>query len=102
MTDEEVRQQAERTDAFIAAFRELIASTAVNRQGDDIATSARFVRYRTNSTLSSLSPTITLLLLIGGHHQANRREAWRTYICAGHYRRPGRRGCVASPRRNRR
>ena len=30
----------------------------VNRQGDDIATSARFVRYRTNSTLSSLSPTI--------------------------------------------
>ncbi len=30
MTDEEVRQQVERTDAFIAAFRELIASTAVD------------------------------------------------------------------------
>ena len=29
MTDEEVRQQIERTDAFIAAFRELIASTVV-------------------------------------------------------------------------
>jgi hypothetical protein len=30
MTDEEVRQQVERTDAFIAAFRELIASTVVD------------------------------------------------------------------------
>ena len=30
MTDEEARQQVERTDAFIAAFRELIASTAVD------------------------------------------------------------------------
>ena len=30
MTDEEARQQIERTDAFIAAFRELIASTAVD------------------------------------------------------------------------
>ena len=30
MRDEEVRQQVERTDAFIAAFRELIASTAVD------------------------------------------------------------------------
>ena len=30
MTDEEVRQQIERTDAFIAAFRELIASTVVD------------------------------------------------------------------------
>jgi hypothetical protein len=29
MTDEEVRQQVERTDAFIAAFCKLIASTAV-------------------------------------------------------------------------
>jgi hypothetical protein len=29
MTDEEARQQIERTDAFIAAFRALIASTAV-------------------------------------------------------------------------
>ena len=29
----------------------------VNRQGNDIAASAHFVRYRTNSTLSSLSPT---------------------------------------------
>jgi hypothetical protein len=30
MTDEEVRQQVERTDAFIAALRELIASTVVD------------------------------------------------------------------------
>jgi hypothetical protein len=30
MTDEEARQQVERTDAFIAAFRELIASTVVD------------------------------------------------------------------------
>jgi hypothetical protein len=30
MTDEEVRQQVERTEAFVAAFRELIASTAVD------------------------------------------------------------------------
>ena len=30
MTDEEARQQVERTDRFIAAFRELIASTVVN------------------------------------------------------------------------
>ena len=30
MTDEEARQQVERADAFIAAFRELIASTAVD------------------------------------------------------------------------
>ena len=30
MTDEEVRQQVKRTDAFIAAFRELIASTVVD------------------------------------------------------------------------
>jgi hypothetical protein len=30
MTDEEARQQIERIDAFIAAFRELIASTAVD------------------------------------------------------------------------
>jgi hypothetical protein len=30
MTDEEVRQQVERTEAFVAAFRELIASTSVD------------------------------------------------------------------------
>ena len=30
MTDAEVRQQVERTDGFIAAFRELIASTVVD------------------------------------------------------------------------
>jgi hypothetical protein len=30
MSDEEARQQVERTDAFIAAFRELIASTVVD------------------------------------------------------------------------
>jgi len=30
MTDAEVRQQVERTDRFIAAFRELIASTIVD------------------------------------------------------------------------
>jgi hypothetical protein len=30
MSDEEARQQVERTDSFIAAFRELIASTAVD------------------------------------------------------------------------
>src|SRR5262245_4450987 len=30
MTDEEARQQVERTDRFIAAFRELIASTVVD------------------------------------------------------------------------
>ena len=28
----------------------------VNRQGNDTATSAHFVRYRTNSTLSSTEP----------------------------------------------
>jgi hypothetical protein len=28
MRDEEVRQQVERADAFVAAFRQLIASTA--------------------------------------------------------------------------
>ena len=49
----------------------------VNRQGDDIATSAHFVRYRTNSTLSSLSPTIYAGASdwVGANdHQANRRE----------------------------
>jgi len=30
MTDEEVREQVEHTDAFIAAFRKLIASTVVD------------------------------------------------------------------------
>ena len=30
MTNEEVRQQVERTDAFIAEFHELIASTVVD------------------------------------------------------------------------
>jgi hypothetical protein len=30
MSDEEARQQVQRTDAFIAAFRELIASTVVD------------------------------------------------------------------------
>jgi hypothetical protein len=30
MTDAEVRQQIDRSDRFIAAFRELIAATVVN------------------------------------------------------------------------
>jgi hypothetical protein len=41
MTDEEARQQVERTDAFIAAFRELIASIAVDPASPCAAASYR-------------------------------------------------------------
>ena len=50
----------------------------VNRQSDDTATLAHFVRYRTNSTLSSLSSTIYAGASdwVGANdHQDNRREA---------------------------
>ena len=50
----------------------------VNRQGNNTATSAHFVRYRTNFTLSSLSPTFYAGASdrVGANdHQANRREA---------------------------
>jgi hypothetical protein len=68
MTDEEVRQQVERTDAFIAAFRELIASTAVDpaslcaaasyRGLERIATTMDAVDYVTFANLANLNTAL--------------------------------------------
>jgi hypothetical protein len=65
MTDEEVRQQIERTEAFIAAFRELIASTVVDpaspceatcRSGlERIAATVDAVDYITYANLANLN-----------------------------------------------
>jgi hypothetical protein len=64
MTDEEARQQGERTDAVIAAFRELIASTAVDpaspceaachRGLERIAATVDAVDYITYANLANL------------------------------------------------
>jgi hypothetical protein len=63
MADEEVRQQVERADAFIADFRALIASTAVDparldevacRRGlDRIADTVDAVDYVSNASLAT-------------------------------------------------
>jgi len=68
MTDEEVRQQVERTDAFIAAFRELIASTVVDpaspcaaasyRGLERIATTVDAVNYVTFANLANLNTAL--------------------------------------------
>jgi hypothetical protein len=68
MTDEEVRQQVERTDAFIAAFRELIASTAVDptsicavawRSGlERIGATVDAVNYITFANLANLNTAL--------------------------------------------
>ena len=65
MTDEEVRQQVERTDAFIAAFRELIAPTVVDpaspcavacRSGlERIAATVDAVDYVTYANLANIN-----------------------------------------------
>jgi hypothetical protein len=65
MTDEEVRQQVERVDAFIAAFRELIASTIVkparsneaacHRGLDRIAATVDAVDYVTFCNLANVN-----------------------------------------------
>jgi len=65
MTDEEARQQVERTDAFIADFRELIASTAVDpsspceaaclRGLERVAATVDAVDYITYANLANLN-----------------------------------------------
>jgi hypothetical protein len=65
MSDEEARQQVERTDAFIGAFRELIASTAVDpsspceaacyRGLERIAATVDAVDYVTYANLANLN-----------------------------------------------
>ena len=76
MTDEEARQQVERADAFIDAFRELIASTAVDpaspceaacRRGlARIADTVDAVDYVTYANLANLNAAMrgTLLSVI--------------------------------------
>jgi flavin-binding protein dodecin len=73
MTDEEVRQQVERAEAFIAAFRELIAATDVDparsceaacRRGlARIADTVDAVDYITVCNLANLDAAINGLLL---------------------------------------
>ena len=73
MTDEEVRQQVERTDAFIAAFRELIASTVVDptspceaachRGLERIAATMDAVDYITYANLANLNAAMRAALL---------------------------------------
>jgi hypothetical protein len=73
MTDEEARQQAGRTDAFIAAFRELIASTVVDpaspfeaacRRGlERIAATVGAVDYVTCANLENLNTTLRVDLI---------------------------------------
>ena len=68
MTDEGVRQQVERTDAFIAEFRELIASTAVDpsspceaacyRGLERIAATVDAVDYVTYANLANLNTAL--------------------------------------------
>ena len=67
-TDEEARQQVERTDAFIAVFRELIASTVVDlaspceaacRRGlERIAATADAVEYVTYANLANFNTAL--------------------------------------------
>jgi hypothetical protein len=70
MTDEEVRQQIERTDAFIAAFRELIASTAV-----DPASSCEAACHRAG--LERIAATVGAVDYISFCNLANVKEAMR-------------------------
>ena len=77
MTNEEVRQQVERTDAFIAEFRALIAATVVDparlcaaetRSGlERIAATVDAVDYVTFANLANLNTALrgALLSLIG-------------------------------------
>jgi len=66
MTDEEVRQQTERADRFIADFRALIASTAVdpaseaacNRGFERISATADAVDYVTYANLANLNTAL--------------------------------------------
>jgi hypothetical protein len=68
MTDEEVRQQVERTEAFVAAFRELIASTVIDpassceaacRRGlEPIAATVDAVDYVTFANLANLNTAL--------------------------------------------
>ena len=68
MTDEEVRQQVERTDTFIATFRELIASTVVDpaspceaacRRGlERIGATVYAVDYITYANLANLNAAL--------------------------------------------
>ena len=68
MTDEGARQQVERTDAFIAAFRELIASTVVDpaspceaacyRGLERIAATVDAVDYITYANLANLNTAL--------------------------------------------
>ena len=73
MTDEEVRQQVERTDAFIAAFRELIASTVVDpaspceavchRGLERIAATVDAVDYITYANLANINEAGLMLVI---------------------------------------
>jgi len=69
MTDEEVRQQVERTDAFIAAFRELIASTIV-----DPASPCEAACHR---GLEQISATVDAVDYVTFANLANMNEAMR-------------------------
>jgi len=69
MTDEEVRQQVERTDAFIAAFRELIASTIV-----DPASPCEAACHR---GLERISATVDAVDYVTFANLANMNEAMR-------------------------
>ena len=73
MTDAEARQQLERTDAFIAEFRELISATVVDpasscadhqRRGlERIATTVDAVDYITYANLANLNAAMRGALL---------------------------------------
>jgi hypothetical protein len=69
MTDEELRQQVERTDAFIAAFRELIASTIV-----DPASPCEAACHR---GLERISATVDAVDYVTFANLANMNEAMR-------------------------
>src|SRR5262245_13370195 len=83
MTDEEARQQVERTDAFIAAFRELIASTVVDpaspcevvchRGLERIAATVDAVDYVTYANLANLNTALRGRLLEIGRASCRER-----------------------------
>jgi len=69
MTDEEARQQVERTDRFIAAFRELIASTFV-----DPASPCEVACHR---GLERIATTVDVVDYVAFANLANANEAMR-------------------------
>jgi hypothetical protein len=69
MTDEEARQQVERTDAFIAAFGELIASIVV-----DLASPCEAACHR---GLARIAATVDAVNYVTYANLVNLNTAWR-------------------------